>query len=105
MLASGFLLTLGKFIGNIAQENSNQNKSCRYLCKSNRIPEFHSLSFLSNHTVISKNSIPSKMLKINVLQLNKSPGNAMLLPTNGIANHAAEILIDSPDNALSHGRY
>ena len=103
MLTGRSFFTFRQFVGNIHQKNDYQNKRRRYLSQSNRIPEVHFSSFLSNQTVINKNNIPNKILKINVLQLNKSMGNAMLVPTNGTTNQAADILIDSPDNAFSHG--
>ena len=93
-----------QLIGNKPEKSCYQNQSSRYLSQSNGIPEIHFSSLLSNQTVNNKNSIPSKMLKINALKLNKSLGNAMLVPTNGTANQAAEILMDNPENALSHGR-
>lgn len=34
----------------------------------------------------------------------KSLGRERLVPMSGTTNHAAEMLIDNPENAFSHGR-
>lgn len=104
ILTGGFLFTFRQFISNIHKKYYNQDESCRYLSKSNRIPEFHFSSFLSNQIVINRNNIPNKILIINALRLNKSLGKAILVPTNGIANQAADKLIANPENALRYGR-
>ncbi len=75
------------------------------MSKGNRIPEFHFSNLLSNQTVINRNNIPNKTLTINALRLNKSLGKAILVPTNGMVNQAADRLMDNPENALSQGRY
>ncbi len=105
MLTRGLFFALRQLVGNIHKKYYYQNKSHRYLSKSDRIPKFHFSSILSSQTVKSKNIIPRIMLAINVRKLKKSLGIVMLVPTKGIANQAADRLMDNPEKALSQARF
>ena len=107
MILSGRLLfSFRQFEGNIHKKNNNQNKGCGYLDISIYIPKIvHFSNFLSNQTVISKNTIPKVISNINTKVAYKLLGRIILGPINAIANQAAEIFIDRPEKALRYGWY
>lgn len=98
--------TFRQFIGNIHKKYNYQNKSGRYLDICIYFPEIiHFCNLFSHQTVISKNTIPKVISKINTRLLNRFAGKFTLGPINAVVNQAAEILIDNPENALNQGRY
>ncbi len=103
--AGGGFLIFRQFPGNISQKSGDQNQGRGYLSKSINIPKIHFSNFLSSQTVSSKNSIPRAMFIVKIKKSWRVLGKEILDPINGAMNQAAEMLIDSPDNALSQGRY
>lgn len=61
-------------------------------------------NFLSHQTVISKNIIPKPISNVNISMSNILLGNEIVEPINATANQAAEMLLESVDNARNHAR-
>lgn len=105
MLTGRLLFILRQFEGNIHKKYNYQNKSCRDLNISSNFPKVaHFSNFLSSHTVISKNIIPSTIDNVKLKISAVLRGRAILGPINALANQPADRLIDNPENAFSQGR-
>lgn len=101
----GFLI-LRQFIGYIHKKYYYQNQSSGNLSQGISSPKIiHFSNLLSHQTVNSKNTIPRVRSRVNIEKSKAFLGNEILVPINGTANQAAEMLIDSPDNALNQDRY
>lgn len=91
-------------IGDVHKKCRNQHKRCSNLRKGNTVPKItHFSNLLSNHTVNNKNIIPSIIDQSNTKKSHVVLGNEIPGPTKGTASHAADILIERPENALSQG--
>ncbi len=105
-LTGGFLFAFRQFIGNICKKYYYQNQSCGYLDICIYIPKIiHFSNFLSIQTVNNKNSIAKKILEINIKKSCKFLGKEIFGLINAVANQAADMLMDNPENDLSQGRY
>lgn len=100
-----FLFSFRQSKSNISQKSSDQNQRSGNYSKRINIPEIHFSSFLSHKIVSNKNIIAREISNINIKKSYRSSGNAKLDPINGTANHAADKLINKPENAFNHGRY
>lgn len=105
MLARGFLFAFRELVGDIHKQNYYQDKGCRYLSQSINLPEIHFSNFLSSQTVINKNIIPKERFRDNTKKSYRLLGNLKLVPIKGIANQAADKLLDKAENVLNQGRY
>ena len=94
-----------QFIGNIHKQNYNENKSCRYLSKSINFPEIHFSNLPSIKTVIIKKIIPKERSSNKIKKSYKLFGNVKFDPIKGIANQAADRLIDKSERAFNQARY
>lgn len=65
----------------------------------------HFSSSFSNRTVANKKTIPKSNELVNWANAIIVLGEEILVPINTLANQAAEILIDNPENACNQGRY
>jgi AAA15 family ATPase/GTPase len=103
-----FLAAAGRFrrdfICDKHQKNNDQYQTYSNLSNSISSPKvIHFSISLSHHTVTSKNTIPSKISAVKMAKSKMFLGKDTFGPIKTTPNHAAEMLIDNPENARSQG--
>lgn len=91
-------------IGNIYKENNDEQQSgCNLYIGSNSPKIIHRSSSFSSDTVKSKKEIPYAIAAVNVRASYGVAGGLRVGPINAVANHAAEKLLESTENAFHQG--